>query len=692
MNSTLPRHLFALSLTLGLLTACGSADPPLIGTPVGSLADSGPGSLRAALADAAAGDTLRLTQTGTLTLQTPLSPAKNVTILAEGVTVQAPTTGRALEVPAGVTLTLKGGILRGGTGAVLPASLNRAELSAQFVRSGMDTPKLSAAGLRAQADAQPTVGGVVLNQGTLTLDGVTVAEGKANLGGGIYNAAGATLTLSGSTNVTGNEASLLDSTLDVSQGYGGGIYNRGTLTLAGGSVSRNTALYSGGGIHGAPGGTVTMSAGAVNDNKVTYPVTITNGVTSGAAGGGIYSNGPLTISGGSVSGNSASLFGGGIAVQAYRNAQDELVRPTLTVSGGTFENNAVIEDVGEGSGGAIWCSGIPTISGGTVRGNEAPYGGGLGVFADATITGGLIEDNRARLSGGGIFTYVYVPSNRTAPTLTFGGTATVRGNTAAEYGGGVIAARFNWVITGGTIENNTALKSGGGIDFSGGSVSRIEGGTVSGNRATGTGSGEGGGGGVSVSRDSQLTLAGGSVTGNTAAMSGGGLGVGGQVTMTGGSVTGNTAAVSGGGLVVGGQVTMTGGSVSGNTVTSGEVNEGGGGVRLYAGAKMTASGGSIQDNRARWGAGVSIDGPYQTSPTAEFTLSGATVSGNVVTDSSNNGGGFFNYGKLTLTSGSVTGNTATRSGGGVFNSRSATYAQTGGTVSGNTPDNVFTEP
>jgi len=61
---------------------------------------------------------------------------------------------------------------------------------------------------------------------------------------------------------------------------------------------------------------------------------------------------------------------------------------------------------------------------------------------------------------------------------------------------------------------------------------------------------------------------------------------------------------------------------------------------------------------------VLITGPYQTLSTAECVLSGASVTGNTVTDPSNVGGGFSNEGKLTVTSVSV---------------------------SGNSPDNVFTE-
>jgi len=52
---------------------------------------------------------------------------------------------------------------------------------------------------------------------------------------------------------------------------------------------------------------------------------------------------------------------------------------------------------------------------------------------------------------------------------------------------------------------------------------------------------------------------------------------------------------------------------------------------------------------------VLITGPYQTLSTAECVLSGASVTGNTVTDPGNVGGGLSDEGKLTVTSVSVSG-------------------------------------
>jgi len=651
-----------VSLTL-LLTACGGGGtvkpPPSSGTSITSTADSGAGSLRDLLGSAKDGDTLKLAS-GTITLAGPLKVTKSVTLdLGSGV-IDAAGKGRAVEIPGGVTVTIKGGTLKGGTGAPVEA-------------------------LGPQALSVATYGGVLLNQGTLTLDSTVVTGGKANLGGGIANLKTGTLTLKGTSSVTGNtaEALLAESTEDSGGGGGifnsgnltfsggnvktntaaydgGGIFNKGSLTISGGSVSTNTAAYSGGGIYGGVSSVITLKSGEVNENTATLPVVTADNVTTGSSGAGIYSNGDVTISGGSVSGNTATFFGGGVTVQATLDAQGNLVKPNFIFSGGTLENNRVTGDAGGDGGGGAWVSGNFTMTGGTVRGNSAPYGGGLSVFRDASITGGTIEANQGRKSGGGIL--AYTPTGRPAPAvLTFGGTATVKDNTASDSGGGIAVDGSTLTMTGGTVTGNTAASTGGGITLNR-TNSSIQSGVISNNKVTGS---TDGGGGVRVFKDGKLTL-------------------------SGGEISGNTTPRTGGGITVGGEIIMTGGVIKDNVVTNAADHQGGGGVRLYSASKMTASGGTISGNKAPYGAGVDISGPYQTDAAAEFTLSGASVTGNVVTDTSNVGGGFFNDGKLTISSGSVTGNTATQNGGGVFNSKQATYAQPGGSVTGNAPDNVFT--
>jgi hypothetical protein len=628
---TAPKHTPALILLTLTLAACGGGGgtPEPIGTPVTSLADSGAGSLRDTLAAAKSGDTLRLTGTGTgtLTLASPLTIDKNVTIIATGVIIDAAGKGRALDVAKGATVTMQGGTLKGGTGAVLPASLRSAALPEHMNKAAR--ARLQRANLNPQATTL-TYGGVLSNAGTLTLDGVTVTGGKANSGGGIYNMEGATLTLKGSTNVTGNEATALNSDVDTfDQGRGGGVFNKGTLTLAGGRIDGNRATWSGGGIVGEVGSVTNLTSGSVNDNACTRPLIGTTGTDAeGCAGGGLYMLGDVTLGSASISGNTATHFGGGAVVTSSCVGAEctTIITPTFTMTGGTVENNRTTGTVDNGGGG-LWLNARSTISGGTIRGNSSMYGGGIDTWRDLTLTGGTIEQNTATESGGGI---IFVRPDR---TYRIGGTAQISGNTATGSGGGV------------TIVQNAQVT--------------MDGGSISGNSVTGT---VDGGGGVRVLTGTVFTLA-------------------------GGDIKGNTAVKTGGGITVNGTVNMTGGSITGNTVTSRTQGQGGGGgIRLYAGASVTASGGTISNNTAWFGGGVETNGAFQNSPTSTFVLSGATVSGNRADGM--DGGGFWNDGKLTIQSGSVTGNSA-RNGGGVFNTRVGVYAQPGGSVTGNNPDNVF---
>ena len=655
--------LAVVSLTL-LLAACGggTADPPLVGTPVTSTADSGTGSLRDLLGSAKDGDTLRLAS-GTVTLAGPLKVTKSVTIDLGSSVIDAAGKGRTLEIPNGVTVTIKGGTLKGGLG--------------QPIELSTSTP-LS---LSPQALSQATYGGVISNRGNLTLDGTSVTSGKAMNGGGIYNATGATLLLK-NVNVTANQTFYPTPYLDKEPtGAGGGVFNDGTLTLESGNISGNTADFAGGGIRST--GKITISGGHVDNNLCTFPLTVGSNGTSGSAGGGISTFNDLTISGGSVSGNSASYFGGGIASQRLLETSP---RPVVTVSGGSLENNKTTGDKNTG-GGAIWTNQILNIIGGSIKGNSSDSGGGITSFGDLTISGGSIESNAADRYGGGVL----VTTNARSFQMTGG---TMRGNTAGINGG---AMNFDGVgsITGGVIENNTAKGGGGGVQlyagagrkttFTLGGTVMVRGNTAQRGGGFDVGSAEAGG--------TTLNMNGGTLTANKARLNGGGINLGSFATLnlSGGSITGNEAVESGGGLIMGGTVNMTGGEITGNRATGTGPNEGGGGgVRTYFGSVMRASGGKISNNTALYGGGVLIGGAFNAAPASQFTLAGAVVSGNQATDVLGDGGGFFNDGKLTIESGSVTGNTARNKGGGIRNTSGATYTQPGGSVTGNMPDNVAT--
>jgi hypothetical protein len=132
----------------------------------------------------------------------------------------------------------------------------------------------------------------------VSLSKVTIRNGHAGKGGGIYN--NGTLTVSNSI-LSGNSASS-------GLGSGGGIQNNGTLTINNSTVSGNTARgTASGGLGGGIGnyGTVTISNSTITGNSV-------SGAFGAGFGGGIGNAGTATISDSTISGNVATAYGGGI--------------------------------------------------------------------------------------------------------------------------------------------------------------------------------------------------------------------------------------------------------------------------------------------------------------------------------------------------------------------------------------------
>jgi len=138
---------------------------------------------------------------------------------------------------------------------------------------------------------------------TVTIAGLTIADGFAPIGGGIYINPGSTVTVTNST-LSGNSVGE----------FGGGIYNAGTLTVTNSTLSGNSApTNGGGGIEN--GGTLTVINSTLSGN-------------SAPNGGGIFNGGTLMVTNSTLSGNSAES-GGGIT-----NAGTAIIANTI-VAGNT---------------------------------------------------------------------------------------------------------------------------------------------------------------------------------------------------------------------------------------------------------------------------------------------------------------------------------------------------------------------
>jgi hypothetical protein len=133
----------------------------------------------------------------------------------------------------------------------------------QIVRVVSGTPGVAISGLTLQK-GNGSLGGAILNQGTLTLTNVVITANTASEGGGINGNSGGSQTLINST-VSGNTA-----------GLGGGLSLIGPLTLINTTVTGNTstAISGGGGV-------------ASNGNPLIINSTITGNHALAGNGGGI---------------------------------------------------------------------------------------------------------------------------------------------------------------------------------------------------------------------------------------------------------------------------------------------------------------------------------------------------------------------------------------------------------------------
>ena len=378
------------------------------------------------------------------------------------------------------------------------------------------TSSITISGTLISGNTSSSYGGGIYNyNGPLSITNGTISSNSAGNGGGIYSTGSSSILNISSGTISGNKAT----------GSGGGIYQTGTLTATNVTIKSNTAS-NGGGINNNGNGTTTITGGTISNNSAPY-------------GGGIYQTGTLKITNGTISGNSATGTGGGIRSSG-----------TLTMSGGIISNNSA----GAYGGGISNSSGTLTMSGGTISNNSAgTYGGGISNSSGTlTMSGGTISSNSAGSGGGGLY-------NTSSGTLSISN-GTISINKGTTYGGGILN-HGTLKISGGTISGNSA-KQGGGIDNNTSGIATITGGTISSNTATG------GGGGIN-NISATLTISGGEISSNSAT-NGGGINNSTDATLkiSSGTIKSNMASSYGGGIynhTTSAGVTRTGGTISGNS-------------------------------------------------------------------------------------------------------------------------------
>jgi len=439
---------------------------------VTTTADSGPGSLRQAIADSSSGDEIRFLTNGVISLLSgELQITNNLTIIGPGATnlaVSGSGSSRVFNISAGIT----------------------GNISGLTIRDGRTTNGASAVGSGASGTAGGSGGGVY-NLGILTLNDCIITANTTGNGGDGRNGTDSV----GASGSAGGSAG--------SGGHGGGFYNRGVLTL------RNCVLTANRAGNGGRGG----NGGAGGYNGTSAPRGGAGGASgSGGFGGAIFNSGVISLNAcmlsenhtgnggdGSMGGNggycppcrpglgvgapgsngSGGAGGGGAGIW---NEQG-----TVTATNCTFDRNFCgvggtgVEWFGPagpgGSGGGIGNNGSFAISrtalignaaglGGVVSTNFGPAGNGGGIFNGnngnlalslCTLSGNTAFDlvtYRSGGNGGGVFN----GSNSTATISA----CTLSGNVCGN-GGGIFNTGLLSVVSSTVVNNSAYYGEGGGI-------------------------------------------------------------------------------------------------------------------------------------------------------------------------------------------------------------------------------------
>ena len=306
-----------------------------------------------------------------LTLTNITLDGGGVTVDADGGIVSVDNSYAVLKVSSGATL--KNSKVSGDGGAVYGAANTTITVNGGTIT---DCEAMNGGAVYGVANSTITLsggsitgckavsGGAVYGEGKVDLSGTTMTGNNAtNYGGGLYLSEDSTLSMRGGTIGGSGNANTAQ--------YGGGIALLGSGTISGGTVQSNTATKDGGGIY-AEGG-LTMSGGnigqsdqgntAVNGAGIylagsgTFSGgTIIGNAAENGAGGGLSIAGNATLSGVAITGNTASS-GAGVFV---------LDGATMNMTGGSVTGNTASDeysgaiDVG-GSGARLNFSGNPTV-------------------------------------------------------------------------------------------------------------------------------------------------------------------------------------------------------------------------------------------------------------------------------------------------------------------------------------------
>lgn len=456
----------ALLAFAGLAAFVLPAAAPAATIPVFNCSDSGPGSLRGAIAEAASGDTIDMS-----TLACDLTVGTTLLITQDSLTIK----GKE-ERSFGFPVTgLKGGSARQvlrhtGTGTLA--------LEWMTVSYGFE-----------QANEAEAMGGCVESAGkvSLTDTAVVICEAHSNygmaMGGAVYAA--------GDVDVF-NSLVANGKALGTDHGArGGGIYSGGTVYLAGNSVVRGNQAEAGGNWSiGADGGGIFAATGFLAGEGTEVFANIAVGGASVSQGGGVFTQGGF-VGAVTIESNKAD-YGGGMWINDFLFGAPVVVdNEAMVDGGGIFATNLsltdayIAENTANGNGGGLRVQAELILDRTRVYQNTAQngMGGNVDVWGDVTISNSTISDGYAKEVGGASLG----GASWMTRTIIIDQSTISRNNSYASERGAGLYLMGNARIRNSTITDNTEVNSadnrwGAGIALAGGVELELSSSIVSDNR------------------------------------------------------------------------------------------------------------------------------------------------------------------------------------------------------------------
>ncbi len=502
-----------------------------------------------------------------------------------------------------------------------------------------------------------TIGGLIYNQGNVSIYNGTFENNQSARGGVIYNYR--SLKICGGSFI-GNVATV----------SGAVIYSPNAVAahthIGSAQADAASVLFRDNHANGNSGGVIYQAALCT---LVIYGNTTFEGNTSNGSGGAICAYGSVTIRGTAFTGNSTKSQGG--AIYFANSSATYLTRRNL-LEDCTFTNNqathggavSLYSSDSEFENGAILevrdCTFTGNIAAAAASKSTASYGGAfyLERKSSLTLTDSVLTENQARTEGGAI--YAGGASTIQVNNTKFTGNAI---QTRGKHGGAISLHSVTLNAEGVTFTDNTAVINGGALYVSySGSYDRNSEVTLK-DTEFHTNAAEELGGALyvtkqAVTEEKQIITASNTTFSKNTALSGGAAYVcaGVQVYMTDSTFTRNEATEDGGGAIA-----TSGGILELDTATfTGNTSVGSGAGMYLAGQAQAVLYNITAQNNAAEGNGGFVYGAQSALTMYDSTLQGNT--------SENNGGGVALYDGMqaNIYNTAFTENSSEANGGAVF--------------------------